>query len=36
MQPDMAPYITMAWAVSGASLGALTLWSLWRYTRRDQ
>ena len=36
MQPDMAPFITLAWVISGLSLGGLTLWSLWRYQRRNR
>lgn len=36
IEPTMAPYIALAWIVSGVSLGGLTAWSLWRYQRRDR
>ena len=32
----MAPFIAVAWIISGVSLAGLTFWSLWRYTQRDK
>lgn len=36
MEPNMGPYIALAWLISVAGLSAVTGFSLWRYHRRNR
>lgn len=36
IEPNMAPFIALAWLISASSLGALTLWAAWRFGKRGQ
>jgi hypothetical protein len=36
MQPDMGPYIALAWAASGLTLGGYTLFAWLRFRQRQR
>ena len=36
MEPNMAPFIAVAWVLSFVSLGGLTAWSWRQYQRRGR